>query len=77
MSKKDINYVAAVEKSIAEKYGKETVQDFRSNWDPEKEKDYIRELSTRGKKKTNKKNSDEEIFALPYFSHPVGVCTSS
>jgi hypothetical protein len=61
MSKKDINYVAAVEKSIAEKYGKETVQDFRSGWSPEKEKDYIKDLSTRSKKKTNKKISQEEF----------------
>ena len=31
-------YVASVEKAIAEKYGKDTVQDFRSHWDEEKEK---------------------------------------
>ena len=35
--KKDYNYIAAVEKAIAEKYGKDTVQDFRSTWEEEKE----------------------------------------
>ena len=44
MNKKDPNYIAAVEKSIAEKYGKVTVQDFRSEWSPEKEKEYVEEL---------------------------------
>ena len=43
MNKKDPNYIAAVEKSIAEKYGKVTVQDFRSEWSPEKEKEYVEE----------------------------------
>ena len=44
MNKKDPNYIAAVEKSIAEKYGKVTVQDFRSEWSPEKEKEYVEEF---------------------------------
>jgi hypothetical protein len=61
MSKKDINYIAATEKAIAEKYGKDTVQDFRSNWDPIKENDYIKDLSARAKKKTKLKNNDEQI----------------
>ena len=44
MNKKDTNYVAAVEKAIAEKYGKDSVQDFRSSWDPDKEKSYLQQL---------------------------------
>ena len=47
MTKKDTNYVASVEKAIAEKYGTETVQDFRSTWDPEKERKYLKELKKR------------------------------
>ena len=39
--KKDPNYIAAVEKAIAEKYGKDTVQDFRNDWEEEKEKELI------------------------------------
>ena len=34
---KDYNYIAAVEKAISEKYGKDTVQDFRSTWATDKE----------------------------------------
>ena len=45
MSKKlDWEYVASVEKAIAEKYGKETVQDFRNDWDEQKEKEYLAQL---------------------------------
>ena len=38
MTKKDYNLIAAFEKAIVEKYGKNTVQDFRSHWEEEKEK---------------------------------------
>ena len=45
MNKKlDWEYVASVEKAIAEKYGKQTVQDFRSEWDEQKEKEYLAQL---------------------------------
>jgi hypothetical protein len=57
VSKKDTNYIAAVEKSIAEKYGKETVQDFRAEWTPRKEKEYMEEL---------KKTSPDQF---PSYSH--------
>ncbi len=33
--------IAAVEKAIAEKYGNETVQNPKGNWDEVKEKDYL------------------------------------
>ena len=45
--KKDLNYVAAVEKAISEKYGKEAVQDFRSTWEPEREESYLVQLKNR------------------------------
>tara|TARA_A100001515_G_scaffold95289_1_gene76392 strand:+ start:676 stop:1149 length:474 start_codon:yes stop_codon:yes gene_type:complete len=48
--KRDYNYIAAVEKAIAEKYGKDTVQDFRSTWEEEKEKDYLNQLTKRREK---------------------------
>ena len=44
MNKSDYNYIAAVEKAITKKYGKDTVQDFRSDWQQEKEKDYLDQL---------------------------------
>tara|TARA_R110002060_G_scaffold62027_1_gene71436 strand:- start:8970 stop:9386 length:417 start_codon:yes stop_codon:yes gene_type:complete len=42
--KKDLDYVAAVETAMAEKYGKRTVQDFRHEWTPEKEESYLAQL---------------------------------
>ncbi len=44
MNKKDLNYIASLEKAISEKYGKEAAQDFRSEWSPEKEKEYLSQL---------------------------------
>ena len=47
MSKKvDWEYVASVEKAIAEKYGKQTVQDFSSEWDEHKEREYLEQLKS-------------------------------
>lgn len=62
MSKKDYNLIAAFEKAIVEKYGKNTVQDFRSYWEEEKEKDYLEQLKDR-KTKTENKTNKEEIKA--------------
>lgn len=44
MKHKDLNYVAGLEKAVAKKYGKEAVQDFRSEWTEEKEKEYLTTL---------------------------------
>ena len=38
---KDYDKIARAEKAIAEKYGKEAVQNPRANWDENKEKDYL------------------------------------
>lgn len=46
-TKKDPNYIAAVEKAITEKYGKNTVQDFRHEWAEDKETDYLQQLKDR------------------------------
>ncbi len=37
----DSDQIAAIEKAIAEKYGKETVQNPKGNWNEVKEKDYL------------------------------------
>ena len=39
--KKDLNYIAKVEKAIAKKYGNIAIQNPASFWDEEKEKKYI------------------------------------
>jgi len=43
---KDPNYAVKVEKAIAEKYGKEAVVNPKSQWDDEKEKEYLDELKS-------------------------------
>tara|TARA_Y100001963_G_C6779359_1_gene449064 strand:- start:340 stop:714 length:375 start_codon:yes stop_codon:yes gene_type:complete len=42
--KKDDNYIAGLEKAISEKYGAETVQNPKGNWDSAKEEEYIEQL---------------------------------
>ena len=43
-TRKDPNTIAAIEKAIAEKYGKDTVQDFRNEWQEDKERHYLNQL---------------------------------
>jgi len=54
---KDPNYVAKLEKAIIDKYGEKGVHNPRSDWNPEKEKEYLREL-----KKINEKHFAQERF---------------
>lgn len=44
MKSKDPNYAAKVEKAIAEKYGEEAVANPKSQWDDDKEEQYLSEL---------------------------------
>lgn len=44
MKEKDWDYIAKIEKAIAKKYGKETVQNPKASWNEEKEKEYIEQL---------------------------------
>ena len=72
MTKKDSNYIAAVEKAIAEKYGKDTVQDFRSGWSETKEKEYLKQIKKRshngGNKRENKEDSDRTCPVCKTYS---------
>ena len=59
MKNKDYNYLAGLEKAVAEKYGKDAVQDFRSTWEESKENSYLEQLAERNKRKTsNTKKKD-------------------
>ena len=42
--KKDLNYIAGVEKAIAKKYGDITIKNPISFWNEEKEKEYLAQL---------------------------------
>ena len=44
MKSKVSNYAVKVEKAIAERYGEETVVHPKSQWDDDKEQEYLREL---------------------------------
>ena len=44
--KKDPNYAVKVEKAIAEKYGQEAIVNPKSQWDDEKEKEYLEQLKS-------------------------------
>ena len=42
--KKDLNYVAGLEKAIKKKYGDEAIDNPAKHWDEEKEKEYLLQL---------------------------------
>jgi|TARA_R100000081_G_C4785791_1_gene154440 hypothetical protein len=54
MNKKSEEYIAKLEKAIAEKYGAETIRHPKAEWDSEKENEYLKEL------KTNYRHTEEE-----------------
>ena len=54
---KDPNYSVKVEQAIAKKYGEETVQHPKKNWNDEKEKEYLSQI--RKFYKTNTQTQDE------------------
>jgi hypothetical protein len=60
--KKDYTYIASIEKAIAEKYGKETVQDFRNYWHEEKEKEYLNQLKSMRIKRDKFASNKEELI---------------
>ncbi len=61
-TRKDPNTIAAIEKAIAEKYGKNTVQDFRNEWKEDKEKEYLNQLKETRIKRDKFSISKEEII---------------
>ena len=46
MKKTDPDYIAKLEKAIADKYGKETIAHPKADWDDEKAMEYLNELKT-------------------------------
>ena len=60
--KKDPNYIAAVEKAITEKYGKDTVQDFRHEWEEQKEKEYLNQLKEMRIKRDKYSTKKDEVI---------------
>ena len=59
--KKDLNQIAAIEKAIKVKYGDETIQNPKANWDEAKEKEYLEQLKKEYKSVTKKRDQAEKI----------------
>ena len=65
MNTKDPNYAVKVEQAIANKYGKETVVNPKSQWDDEKEKEYLDQLKRTFSPDADTEDLDkEEIFGV-------------
>jgi hypothetical protein len=58
---KELDRLAAVEKAISQKYGKETIQNPRSEWNEEKEKEYIEQMKDFYKAKSLKEKWQDKI----------------
>lgn len=62
--KKDQNYIAGLEKAIAEKYGEEAIQNPAKHWSSEKEKKYLEQLKKAGEYKASNKIEHSAGFLL-------------
>tara|TARA_Y100000034_G_scaffold30796_1_gene37634 strand:- start:755 stop:1144 length:390 start_codon:yes stop_codon:yes gene_type:complete len=59
--KKDLNQIAAIEKAIEQKYGKEAIQNPKASWDEAKEKEYLEQLKREHRKNLKKKDKIEKV----------------
>ena len=66
-SKKDQNYIANVEKAIAQKYGTETIPNPKSNWTDEKEQEYLSQLKKFSENEKHQQDQEEKVETNGYF----------
>ena len=59
---KDPDYIVRVEQAIADKYGEETIQNPKADWDEDKEKVYLEQMRDLYKKQ--KKNDEDRLSCL-------------
>ena len=59
---KDPHYVAKIEKAISDKYGVETIQNPKSNWGPEKEKEYLEQIEKLAHKEFETEGKVEKVL---------------
>ena len=67
MAKKDFDYIARLEKAIQKKYGRETIINPKSNWDDEKEQQYLEQLKEYSKKQQAIKEESERVEKDGFF----------
>ncbi len=73
--KKDLNYIASLEKAISEKYGEISVINPKSLWNEEKEKEYLEQ--SKQKMILESRNSKEEnTIELDGFLMPKKLINS-
>jgi len=61
MSKDKLNHIAAVEQAISKKYGDETIQNPKANWDENKEKEYLQQMKEFYQKTQQIEESQEKV----------------
>jgi hypothetical protein len=61
MSDKDLNKLAQIEQAIAKKYGDETIQNPRANWDEDKETEYLEQMRALYEKTARNESFQEKI----------------
>ena len=66
-SKKDQDYIANVEKAIAQKYGTDTIQNPKSNWTDEKEREYLFQLKKFSENERRQQDQEEKVETNGYF----------
>jgi len=59
--KRDLNTIAELERAITKKYGEKAVQHPRSNWDENKEKEYLEQLKKLLEKEDKTKEKVEKV----------------
>jgi hypothetical protein len=62
---KDPEHLIKVEKAIQEKYGDETIQNPKANWDQEKEKEYLEQIKKIAKSEKPKEKIIVEGVLMP------------
>ena len=62
---KDPNQLIKVEKAIQEKYGDETVQNPKENWNQEKEKEYLQQIKKIYKSQKPKEKIEVDGVLMP------------
>ena len=75
MKLKNTNKIAAYEKAIEKKYGKETIQNPNASWDDNKEEEYL-ESSKKFQSKVSKYHQDNDLVEVNGFLMPKRLLNS-
>ena len=62
---KDPDYLIKVEKAIQEKYGDEVIQHPKANWNPEKEKEYLKQIKKIARMEEPKEKIEVDGVLMP------------